>query len=752
MFKKKKYFSIKWKLLLVSIFLVTVPTTSLGILSYNTFYKEAYKRSEGELSIIIKNWQIITKSYIDQMDRVLRREEVLVEKRLDSIAMNVKRMIELANTNSGENWSAEIADRLFEIISEIEISRSGYVFVVDEDGKYFIANKNKNVGKNFKDGLKAGDKKLWDEIIYQVKKAEGKKKSLIKHYQWKDHDNTKARSRITAFTYLPGMKLIVGACTYYTDFKSYELKRILTEELSKEIAMQKIGNDGYIWVINGNGEYIVSKDRLRDGENILFSKNAKGEYFVKQMIEAAKKLDFGEVYAQTYSWKNIGENKALKRLSYIGYVKEWDWIIAASAYHKDFLAGLEAIKIHIFVVCLVFIVLGSLFSYFIASFISAPIQHLEKASMLAAKGSLDFDVHKGLISTGDEIERLADSFEVMIRNLKIKMFELEMSKNRFEVSNISLTQEIKDREKVEAELLVKNKDIQDSEKTLKNLLAESQAMHKELKETQSQLLQSEKLAAIGQLAAGVAHEVNNPAGFIKNNLYVLHDYMKVYNQAITIFQEIKESLESNDISQAMENVEKIRSLEKKEDLDFIKNDIENLLVESKSGIERIRKIVLGLKTYAREGSDDFKEENISDIIEQALNIVWNEIKYKAQVNKTYAKVPKIICNAQKMSQVIINLLINSSQAIEGQGLIDIKTYLNDGFVCVEIADNGEGIEEKYLKNIFNPFFTTKPEGTGTGLGLNVVYDIVKMHEGEIKVDSEIGKGTIFRIFLPLNTK
>ncbi|MBU1995834.1 MAG: GHKL domain-containing protein, partial [Candidatus Omnitrophica bacterium] len=151
-------------------------------------------------------------------------------------------------------------------------------------------------------------------------------------------------------------------------------------------------------------------------------------------------------------------------------------------------------------------------------------------------------------------------------------------------------------------------------------------------------------------------------------------------------------------------------------------------------------------------SEEMKEESISDIIEQTLNIVWNEIKYKAQIKKDFGKIPKVICNAQKISQVIINLLINASQAIEEQGLIGIKTYFKDGSVCVEISDNGEGIEEKDLKNIFDPFFTTKPVGKGTGLGLNVVYDIVKMHEGEILVDSKRGSGTTFTVSIPLNKK
>jgi signal transduction histidine kinase len=178
-------------------------------------------------------------------------------------------------------------------------------------------------------------------------------------------------------------------------------------------------------------------------------------------------------------------------------------------------------------------------------------------------------------------------------------------------------------------------------------------------------------------------------------------------------------------------------------------DTDNLLKDNQGGIERIRKIVKDLRTFARENNDMMDLVKIEEVIDSILSIVHNELKYKADLKKDYGKTPLVRCNTQRMGQVFINLLVNATHAIEDRGVIEIRTYQQDKYLCIDIKDTGKGIPPENLKKIFDPFFTTKPVGQGTGLGLSVSYEIVKKHEGNIKVQSEVGKGTTFTVMLPL---
>jgi two-component system NtrC family sensor kinase len=268
----------------------------------------------------------------------------------------------------------------------------------------------------------------------------------------------------------------------------------------------------------------------------------------------------------------------------------------------------------------------------------------------------------------------------------------------------------------------------------------------ELKETQAQILQREKMASIGQLAAGVAHEINNPMGFISSNLSTLGKYTNKLTEFINTQSEIIESLKSAEASGSL------TELRKKLKLDYIFEDVHQLINESLDGAERVKKIVQNLKSFSRVDEADYKFADINECIESTLNIVWNELKYKATVTKEYGEVPQIRCYPQQINQVFMNLFINAVQAIEKQGEIKIKTWNGNGLVNISVSDTGSGIPEDKLNRIFEPFFTTKPVGHGTGLGLSITYDIVKKHKGEITVESEAGRGTTFTVKLPVITE
>ncbi|MEI8572183.1 PAS domain S-box protein [Methylomonas sp. LW13] len=271
--------------------------------------------------------------------------------------------------------------------------------------------------------------------------------------------------------------------------------------------------------------------------------------------------------------------------------------------------------------------------------------------------------------------------------------------------------------------------------------ARQEELIRQLEETQMQLLQSEKMASIGQLAAGVAHEINNPIGFVNSNLSTLQEYVDGMLALLAAYERIEGSL----VNEALQN---ITHLKQEINIGYLREDIGDLLAESLDGLQRVRRIVKDLKDFSHVGELEQQSANLEAGLDSTLNVVWNEIKYKADVVKEYGGIPEINCIASQLNQVFMNLLINAVQAIEDHGRITIRTAYDEQNVWVEVEDTGKGIKPEQLGKIFDPFFTTKSVGMGTGLGLSLSYGIVKKHNGRIEVKSELGKGTCFRVCLP----
>ncbi|SDH22619.1 His Kinase A (phospho-acceptor) domain-containing protein [Vibrio xiamenensis] len=269
--------------------------------------------------------------------------------------------------------------------------------------------------------------------------------------------------------------------------------------------------------------------------------------------------------------------------------------------------------------------------------------------------------------------------------------------------------------------------------------------HQALKQAQTQLLQSEKMASIGQLSAGIAHEINNPIGFITSNMQTLDDYFK----KMTGFIESVNALMAEEEASAVRS--NIAELYANAQLDFIIEDIADLISESLEGSSRVMAIVKNLKEFSHVDSADWACVDITEGIDSTLRIINNEIKYHIEVERHYAaNTPNIYCQPMQLNQVFLNILVNASQAIKEQGVIRVDVApLNDDKVEIKISDTGSGIDKKHLASIFEPFFTTKPVGSGTGLGLSVSYGIVHAHNGSIEVESELNVGTTFTITLPV---
>jgi two-component system NtrC family sensor kinase len=294
---------------------------------------------------------------------------------------------------------------------------------------------------------------------------------------------------------------------------------------------------------------------------------------------------------------------------------------------------------------------------------------------------------------------------------------------------------------LEERVLARTADLNAANETLQQEKAHQAELIQKLGAAQNQLLQSERMASIGQLAAGVAHEINNPVGFVNSNLGSLQRYVLDMLRLLSAYEQAEGGLPAD-------TVREIGQIKKDIDVAFLRDDVVSLLAESQDGLKRVTRIVQDLKNFSHVDEAERQWSDLEAGLESTLRVVWNELKYKAEVVKEFAGIAQIECFPSQLNQVFMNLLVNASHALDGHGTITIRTGQDDSQVWVQVQDTGRGIKPENLPRIFEPFFTTKPVGQGTGLGLSLSYGIVKKHHGQIEVQSELGQGTTFKVILP----
>ncbi|WP_414526925.1 sensor histidine kinase [Nodularia chucula] len=338
------------------------------------------------------------------------------------------------------------------------------------------------------------------------------------------------------------------------------------------------------------------------------------------------------------------------------------------------------------------------------------------------------------INSNDEVGTLATSLNQLVEWVGDYTQELEIARQTLEQRVEERTQELE----IARQTL---------EQRVEERTQELEKILQDLKETQGQLIQTEKMSSLGEMVAGIAHEVNNPVNFIHGNIQCANDYIEELLNLINLYQQ--EYPEPTDI--IAETIEEI-------DLNFVSQDLCKLLTSMKIGAQRIRGIVLSLRNFSRLDEATIKDVNIHEGIENTLLILNHRIKQEITLVKNYGDLPLIECYPAQLNQVFMNILSNAIDALQEQNnsrdkqiIIDTET-LDESFIKVGIKDNGSGIPPEIMNKLFNPFFTTKPIGKGTGLGLSICYQIIKQHEGKINVTSELGKGTEFMIILPVKTK
>ncbi|MGY8870172.1 MAG: sensor histidine kinase [Pseudomonadales bacterium] len=371
--------------------------------------------------------------------------------------------------------------------------------------------------------------------------------------------------------------------------------------------------------------------------------------------------------------------------------------------------------------------LVALFSFLLGGYLTNQLKVLSVAAQKISEGNLDFQLP---VKGRDEVSDVAIAFNSMASNLR----EASTRRDQFESELKELNRSLEDRVELRTQQ-IRNKNTQLTQ------------ANQEIKEAQAKLLQSEKMASVGVLAAGVAHEINNPIGFVMSNLHTLETYGQNYRDLVSEYAILMELTNADD--QKAQQL-KINQLIEQYDLEFMNEDLDVLLRDSIEGTERVKDIVKGLKDFSHIDSvTQFAMCDLNECIQSTLKVVNSELKYHCEIRTELNDLPLTYCCSGQINQVLLNLMINASHAIEDQGIIKVKSQQQGEWLEISVTDTGKGIPADQLDKLFDPFYTTKPVGEGTGLGLSISYGIAKDHQGEIRVASAPGKGSRFTLCLPI---
>lgn len=478
-----------------------------------------------------------------------------------------------------------------------------------------------------------------------------------------------------------------------------------------------------------DGEEFNCATGLRAGTEGPFTPtNGKKNIFVA-FTEVLSQAGAGYV---TYTWPKPRPGAAATaerypKLSYVKKFEPWGWVIGSGIYIDDVDAAVRKQAGTNFLVVAVSGIVMLLFASVMARSITQPLRLTVDTMRTIGLGEGGL-AQRLPVEGRSEITELARGFNDMLGHLEARDAELASH-----------------REFLEEEVGRRTIELRDTNERLAAEQKETRALLKKMEDAQSQLLQSEKMAAIGQLAAGVAHEINNPIGFVHSNLGTMGSYLRDLIALIAAYEQLDAVRE-----QPGEMPARILEMKKEMDLAFIKEDLIALLTETNQGIDRVTKIVQDLKDFSRvDREETWAPEDLHHGLDSTINVVWNELKYKCEIRKEYGELPPVECLLPQINQVFLNLLVNAAHAIEDKGIITLRSGVKGEQVWLEVSDTGKGIAAEILPRIFEPFFTTKPVGKGTGLGLSVSYSIIEKHHGRIEVESQLGVGTTFRIWLPL---
>ncbi len=539
-------------------------------------------------------------------------------------------------------------------------------------------------------------------------------------------------------------KLVQKLYDYRKEDRSHQFNIALSEPIRDPVSHEIIGvwinilNWSYFQNILDSVEMDLANLDLKTGFGFMLAKNANTiighKYRSNRKIEETGKRSSGQDFYQTrliedYGLRGLHEAILNHEHSFAydlrgngkiaGFAPIDDtafgWIIGVEIDKADIFRPIKVLSYWLFGVAVVLAFLVVFFTYLIAEGITVPLKTLIRSASTIAQGNFKERVP---IRSSDEVGILASKFNEMAGALSVREIQLqELNRN--------LEDMVRDR----------TVELENSHEALKRA-------YFDLQSAQEQLVQTEKMASLGQLVAGIAHEIKNPLNFIYGNTGFLADYTQKLQNLVESFEKLP-SISADDKEQMLRLKESIH-------YSFIKDDLKILIDNFTEGARRINTIVTDLRTFSRMDTDTVSEVDLHASLEMSLNLLRNSYKNRIEIHKEYGDIPKIRGYSGKLNQVFMNLLSNAFHAVQGKGDVWIRTRCNDSAVEVEIEDNGVGIPKEYLKRIFEPFFTTKPVGQGTGLGLSISYGIIEQHQGRILVTSVPQKGSTFIVSLPMN--